>query len=206
MKKFILTACVIALLPACNYVGNRANDAMDIFTLTTGTGFGGMAQVGPLHAGLGIYQEWWGLRGGEIGKKGGTWIDPVTKKESAFGLTIEYTLGGYSELACAREWSKLYFSYDYPNHQWYGFPLITIPQSMNNKPYPASINPAWFDVHAGGGALFGVRAGLNLAELADFFLGFAEIDFLNDDAFGREELGTDSEIVHIKNAYQGLLK
>lgn len=48
------------------YWTDRGNDALDIFTLTAGVGVGATARVSVLHAGLGIYDDVIGLRGGNF--------------------------------------------------------------------------------------------------------------------------------------------
>ncbi len=65
MKRLIL------LLPAMLCAGcaspywqNRRADAADVFTATAGIGLGATARIGPLHAGLGVNADLYGIEAG----------------------------------------------------------------------------------------------------------------------------------------------
>lgn len=220
-KKSIYILAFPLVLAACNYVGDRGNDAADIFTFTVGGGMGASANVGPLHAGLGAYQEWYGLRGGNVSQKGGLLSPIVAQTPSScategmlkdaspantpaltsfspsnyvdeYGLNFDYTFGSHSVLTCARTWNKIYYSYDYPGHLNCGIPFVTVFKTPKGFPRANAVNAAWFDINVYAAGFFGFRTGINLAELTDFFIGFTTLDILDDDTIEIPEYQLDS--------------
>ncbi|MDA8429048.1 MAG: hypothetical protein M0T70_07315 [Geobacteraceae bacterium] len=72
MRKGLLSVLALLLMTGCaqnKYLQNRANDAADIFTITTGAGAGAKARVGPFHGGLFGNMDMAGLRGGTAASK-----------------------------------------------------------------------------------------------------------------------------------------
>src|SRR5690554_1302340 len=69
----LLPLVVVATGCATPYMIDRGRDAADIFTATVGIGGGAKARVGPLHAGLFMNCDMYGLRNGVVIK--GDWFN-----------------------------------------------------------------------------------------------------------------------------------
>ena len=155
---------------ASPYWQNRRADAADVFTATVGIGIGATARIGPLHAGLGVNWDFYGIEAGEIGKLGSLGEAIVGLGDKATDVCI-VCMGGseinQGERSAVRGKNVAYR----PS----GIPFW-------DPPPPESPNPArWTQIEVAAGLLGGVRLGFNPGELLDFLLGFFGVDLYGDD-------------------------
>mgnify|MGYP001768292823 CR=1 FL=1 len=170
-----------------SYFVDRGRDAADIFTATVGVGLGTQARVGPIHAGLGLFMEGSGLRGGALQKntKAGFSLDldgALFPAPSPCGKNPYFTSSAFNAEGVAKTRGKGFFAGS-------SFPFITtelwpIPEndmdyerhnlSRQDIPYFTQID--LFLAVAGG-----FRLGFNPGELLDFILGWTTIDIFKDD-------------------------
>jgi hypothetical protein len=169
--KLILRTILLATLAfnlvgcASPYLKNRARDAADIFTFTTGAGAGGKARIGPVSAGLVYQKDALGLRNGVGFATRPTWKfeDGPGGKEFCYGfLGAETSNQGERVTQRGKEFSTVYF-------------LVPIDADRVTPPHYYS----QIEVTAGAG--LGFRVGFNPGELVDFILGWAALDLFKDD-------------------------
>lgn len=154
------------------YFTDRGRDAADIVTATLGTGTGAKARAGPIQPAIFKNSDLVGLRSGTlflegnglvyndelylpypVGRRKGKW--PVSFGDEKFSL-------GLDTVAARRK--KDVFAESL-------FPCVTIAM-------PASY---YTQIEVGGGLGLTLRFGFNAGELLDFVLGWAGIDFFDDD-------------------------
>ena len=168
-SRFSVLFLGILLINGCAYMDKRMADFKDIGTLAIETrGVNAEIQILPLTLGAGYANgKGYGLRSGTIGE--------YEYKEYGVAIIGRKIFKGTSERG-----EK---DYDY----MYANPFSSSPGIDENKNGPrvhplGKTSPAyWWNVEAAVHLGVGIRAGVNLAELLDFFLGFAGIDILNDD-------------------------
>ena len=155
---------------ASPYWQNRRADAADVFTATAGVGLGATARIGPLHAGLGVNWDFYGIEAGEIGKLGslGEAITGIGDKAADDCIVCM----GWSEINQGERSAVRGKNVAYRPS---GIPFW-------DPPPPESSNPArWTQIEVAAGLLGGVRLGFNPGELLDFVLGFFGVDLYGDD-------------------------
>jgi hypothetical protein len=189
---FQLTGTAISLLcsgcTTTGYFGDRGRDASDIFTATVGVGLGAKARVGPVHAGLLMCQDRYGLRYGER-----VWPSTVAGDMWDLDLTalchdqvsLTQPRGGNVYSRRKKDYiARPLFSHTQKGYlgpeSGLGMPFVCVlhPDKQRN----ASQSIAYFTqidvVLAIGGS---VRLGFNPGELADFLLGWTTLDIFRDD-------------------------
>jgi len=163
------------------YLIDRGRDAADIVTLTVGLGAGARARMGPLHAGLILFADVGGLRGGNL----------VTYRPAHAGHEIVGTV-----MADATIWSHENFFlgpnfwgslHRFKEFEARGLPLLSgVQPALQVTEVEAEseplVHPYYTQVEAVVALLGGVRAGVNPGEALDFLLGWFGIDIFNDDA------------------------
>ena len=170
-SRFSVLFLGILLINGCAYMDKRIADFKDIGTLAIETrGVNAEIQILPLTLGAGYANgKGYGLRSGTSGE--------YEYKE--YGVAI---IGRKIFKGASGRGEKDY-DYMYVNP----FFFKPSPEMDKNKSGPivhplGKSSPAcWWNVEAAVHLGVGIRAGFNLAELLDFFLGFAGIDILNDD-------------------------
>lgn len=197
MNKWLCLPLLLLCGCTTDYWNDRGNDVMDIFTFTGGTGFGAAFRGGPLHAGLGFYDEGCGLRGGCIGQKGELVSATVPVKEGLknyrnetvkkytypVGVTGEYTFGYSEDFYAGRTANKSFVSADNPDLIFYGYPLFCgAACPMENQDEVPFLLPYYTQFDVMGAGLFGFRFGLNPGEMLDFLFGFTTLDIYLDDS------------------------
>lgn len=188
-----LLLCLPFLASGCassEYWRDRRNDALDIFTVTTGLGVGAKARVGPMHAGLLLNHDMEGLRSGMFQKF-------VCRDDLAdVMLDLDCTLVAedhcvqfehYHDRYAANRRTKMYIAAggcslsDIPldgsrqrRTSWVQYsPCVCSPQNSCASYYSE------IEICAGlGGSL---RLGFNPGELLDFLVGWVGLDFYGDD-------------------------
>ena len=155
---------------ASQYWQNRRADAADVFTATAGIGLGATARIGPLHAGLGVNADLYGIEAGEVGALG----DPYHFVDG---------LGNWAGDSCFVFNGKTLIELG-PRSAARGKDVAYRPSCIPfwDPPPPESPNPArWTQIEVAAGLLGGVRLGFNPGELLDFLLGFFGADLYGDD-------------------------
>lgn len=158
------------------YLTDRARDAADIFTVTHGVNFGAKARVGPIHAGLLLGFDSFGLRAGQF--------DWNYWDQGNFGSVTDFDVTFLSQeefsvpwLTIARDRGKQLRSG--------GLCCIALPDYAISPDRPLSARakiPYYTQVEvAGGFFIVGARAGFNPGELVDFLLGWTTLDIFDDD-------------------------
>jgi len=158
------------------YWTDRGNDALDIFTLTVGMGGGAGARVGPLHAGLYGYSDFYGLRGGRL-------------EGSGFMHS-----GSYDVTVCSEEYflyhedpdSDRLKSYEAEGYPFASFAKLGKAFHEGERRQPPGMLPYYTQIEVVAGALGGLRVGFNPGELVDLLLGWTTLDIYNDDLGARQ--------------------
>jgi len=151
-------------LSSCAYLRNRGNDLVDVVTLSGERNYYGAAvQAGPtigLSFGGG---KGYGLRSGVRGayEYGEGNILLLGFK----GLEIEPTRD-------LRNKSYIHGSYK---------DVFGDGKFKNSDKFNEGSKVSWYQLEVAAGLYFGIRAGINLGELADFLCGLTTFDFLKDD-------------------------
>ena len=158
------------LLSGCTYLGNRGRDFGDMLTLSTETGaYAVSAQLLPLPVGFGQSEgRGCGFRSGAFGKY----------SHDEHNL---FTLGG-----------KSYAPDDDPRSKGYSVSWEWMPMPFFLHGIDGPRRVAWqFELGVAVGV--GIRAGISLAEMADFFLGLGGVDILDDDREAPDSAETDEK-------------
>ena len=188
---FQILAVVAIAATACGcaspYFTNRGHDAADIFTATAGVGLGAQARVGPVHAGLGLFVDMVGFRGGAFQKNlddgfgldfdGAIFPAPSPCGKNPYFTSSAFNAEGIAKLrgkglfaasavpfVTTRLWPQPEEENDYEEH----------PLSRRNIHYFTQID--CYLALAGG-----IRLGFNPGELLDFILGWTTLDIFGDD-------------------------
>jgi hypothetical protein len=148
------------------YASNRGHDALDVVTLSFPFGAGVMAQAGPVGTGLGVLANDYGLRFGEFG-----YFD------QSYDVHFLFAGSGCGSAPGPDPWRRKGYTYD----QLFGLIMPGLNSSMFRTPAPGQKGIVWAQVEGAAALGVGVRAGVNVAELVDFVLGFATIDIMDDD-------------------------
>ena len=169
---FILPLFALCMGCASPYWQDRRADAADVFTATVGIGYGATARIGPVHTGLGINMDLYGLEAGEVGE-----LTDSTQIKYDGPVAVDYCVvfqgdsGIHLGPNCSARGKQVAFGS-------YGVPFW-------NPPPPESPNPArWTQIEVAAGLVGGVRLGFNPGELLDFVLGFLGLDLYGDDLEG----------------------
>jgi hypothetical protein len=154
------------------YFVDRGRDAVDIVTLTAGTGLGAKAKAGPFATGLMFNGDVIGLRGGE---------SFATLDYEALDIWFPVPLLGELGWICGlEEWDARDPD---PRHKSFGHtsccPLVISDLFGDKKSSWATPYPYQFELGIGLG--LSLHAGINPAELADFIVGWFALDLFNDD-------------------------
>jgi len=171
---FVLSGCASPKA----YFLDRGRDAMDIFTLTGGTGLGAKAQCGPIHAGLFGEHDAAGLRGGELFVSQGAdlweYLGPDPGDLDATVIAVQF-----SPLGTDRGKDYYAISSSHPKKGRPNFlPFIVLPDTEGDT---ASFYAFFTQIEVGAGVVVAVRAGFNPGELVDFVLGWFTVDIYGDD-------------------------
>jgi len=174
--------CLLTCLAAgCAYMEDRGRDFADCFRLSVGAGRFGIAhaKVCAIGTGVGLEKTY---RAG-IERKG----EPEVWKEEGNGFLVCYSRAffpesdepdmAYAEKASRSSWSTIMFSIEGP----------VSPRFLTVLFIPAPDAEDFFWIEGGAGALVGIRAGFNIAEFADFLLGWGTLDIFGDDGRGAAE-------------------
>ena len=188
VRRLAPAAVLVLLCAGCAspYWQDRRADAADVFTATVGVGLGATARIGPLHAGLGVNWDFYGIEAGEIGKLGSLGEAIVGLGDKATDVCI-VCMGGseidQGERSAVRGKNVAYR----PS----GIPFW-------DPPPPESPNPArWTQIEVAAGLLGGVRLGFNPGELLDFLLGFFGVDLYGDDLARGEGANPHAEFAEL---------
>lgn len=196
----IVGSLISALCAGCastGYLGDRARDVADIFTVAVGRGAGITARMGPVHLGLFYGKDEFGLRGGEFSLGPSSYVhwggigetfDPLIVFPNVGGgpwcfwherycgglQTVPDPRGGIMGLASAR-------AKDYSVSG--NCPLIAIPVLSETDRNAGAKYPVHFltEIEIAFGVGKSLRLGFNPGELLDFILGWTTIDIFSDD-------------------------
>lgn len=170
----------VLLLSGCAspraYFADRGRDAADIFTLSLSAGLGGSVRLGPLSGGLGSITDLAALRGGTVAVYNPKREESMDVKIVCFGFewfTSEQLRRRGKDFAAAT--GMLDGSAKKPVY----VPFVSVPR-RSKAPNPVN-GSAVGQVDVAACALLGIRAGFNVAELADFLVGWTTADILGDD-------------------------
>jgi len=198
MRKHIL--CFIVLLTisssGCSYLSNRGNDFFDCFKATADVGLGASAhvQVGPIAAGTGL---WTGYSFGleqerEIGRLKETYVGfpvghiwflldadsyldfiqgDISSREHGKGYLI-FLYGLASTSAAKQKWERT-ISGEREGCFARAVLFLQIPKYDKWTEY--------FWIEASARCFIGAKIGFNIAEFADFILGWFGLDSADDD-------------------------
>lgn len=176
-----------------NYLHDRTNDALDVFTVTGGKGVGAAVRCGPVHVGLLGYRDACGVIGGHVMvpssgdlEMESYWVDPLIGVPTGDGfLTGEQKLWAYASGEMKMR-AKCYSA------RGQTLPFIMTPGRayecyVRSSPATAlSKYPHyyWSQVEVAVGLWWGVRLGFNPGELLDFLSGWFGADMYGDDLDG----------------------
>ena len=170
---FCLSVAAVATGCSTPYMVDRARDAADIFTATTGMGAGAKARVGPVQLGAIANADMLGLRGGKCGDV--VWYETCTRDVLAPWPRKD---GMFGEERFAHEAKR-----DVTNTRGKDFaataPLPVLGFSKQPEYYTQ------IDIVIG--VLGSLRLGFNPGELLDFILGWTTLDIYGDDLKETEE-------------------
>jgi len=166
------------------YLVDRGRDAMDIFTVSVGTGAGAKARVGPVQTGIMYQEDYYGLRGGGFGAFGGShsfFYNHNYDAQFLFSGSESYQPVDIDVIAKRnKEFSTSEAMLQIP------IPLVSY---LAKNSYCPSYYTQIDIVAALGGS---IRLGFNPGELVDFVLGWVRIDIYSDDI---EELLAKKEAI-----------
>lgn len=167
-----LVALLLVSVTGCSsigpYLGNRGRDLADIFTASVGVGGGAAAKVGMFTIGLLGNSDKAGLRAGTL-------FASTTEAHISAEQTNVFLYGmNHFQTKDTKAREKLINDFTL-----FGF---------GGLPPLSRIDPSFFQIEAVVAAGVSVRAGINIAEIFDFIVGWTTIDFLNDDLLGRQNL------------------
>ena len=175
---------------------DRGRDAADIFTLSTGTGGGAMARIGPVGTGLCLHFPSGGLRGGDwLGQDFINDGTPFPRNSDGALLLI----GGqeFAGTKVVQERGKVALS-----QMAFGVfvPRSTVARDSNiwiktrecsrtaeDGRVRCSVLPYLTEIEVIAGLGTTLHLGFNVGELLDFILGWTTIDIFNDDIESRKE-------------------
>lgn len=165
---------VTGLTSGCAFTENRLRDAEDIFTMAGGFGLGSCVHAGPISTGIGAIWDVYGLSSGHFGENQmGHFSSGFTAQLVGIGTEDSWLNPE------VRDRAKRFYADCY---------LIGLPDYEQGRKGNSLVPPYFFQFEVSAGLFGGLRAGFNLAELADFLLGFAGIDLLRDDVAGLQQV------------------
>ncbi len=203
----------ILLLAGCagcvssrDYFVDRGRDARDIVTATVGVGAGAKVRVGPLHAGLLLNTDCYGLRNGLL-VDGSWWHDNSGVEEDWFLIPRS---SGRSDCPVIWGWEGYFVRASVPpvpmrpgyNPGYHRFacavsyiPFVAIPQSeeefdgaVPHERLEEDERLSWSlrlkyltQIEVVAGLVGTVRLGFSAGELVDFILGWTTLDIFHDD-------------------------
>lgn len=185
---FLIGMVAVSGCAGAGYFADRGQDAADIFNITVGLGSGVGTRLGPLHAGIGVYSD-------AIGVRGGKWINIPMAYHDPEALEVELTAWS-SEIFMLKEGDC---GERHKSYGAQGYPLISYVLSGRRPPNKSDVNgipgihPYYLQFDVFAGLLGCIRVGFNLGELVDFLLGWFTIDIFNDDLGSRERQTKDSD-------------
>jgi hypothetical protein len=168
-----LAATVLLASPGCLYLSKRAHDWQDCWRVSVSAGLGAKAhlQLGALGFGVGY---WDGYEAGYFENEGlGVY------RSSYFGIPIPFNLA----LLPFDSGSRPHYVFTHRDRiEGWGsnlglFHLTMRSYEKNRKPPYVSI--WWYEIDLR--FFVGIRLGVNIAEFADFILGWFGIDIMGDD-------------------------
>jgi hypothetical protein len=168
------------------YWNDRKRDALDMVTLTAGTGGGIKGRVGPVQTGLLLNFDRFGLRSG-------TWKTDVTNHAGdIFPDILDATCPIIGTEIChwpgdARTEAKKFFALSI-----LGF-TGTDPSYLNPTGASCASLPYFTQVEVCGGLIGTLRAGINPGEMLDFLQGWATLDMYQDDTAAIQRLVAEEE-------------
>jgi hypothetical protein len=188
MRQFaslIAALLLLVLVSGCAstkaYFVDRGHDALDVFTLTFGTGLGAKARVGPVMLACDFIDDFGGLQSGEIFLQ----RDPtntISDVAGSFSKKLDERQGGYdnalfligSDASRNSEYVRARRKY------YHAFYLLGIANDLSL--YSVVYSPPYFSqIEIAVGLGLSVRLGFNPVELLDFLLGWFGIDIYDDD-------------------------
>jgi len=188
----LAAAAITLLLPSCSYLDNRLTDLHDCFLYRwheSALGVAATAKVGPLEATVGgWYADWgwgkdtWWQRPGYVLTCHGTGVPLTTIGPLAYGQSWSRLLATSSSgnhpaapgsFDDARSWLFVSDVFDFDDER---------PFQLTSRQRIADL----FGIEVGVVPLIaGLHVGFNVAEFADFLLGWVGIDVLADDGVER---------------------
>ncbi|MHC4777033.1 MAG: hypothetical protein ACYTFG_00500 [Planctomycetota bacterium] len=173
LRGLLLASVIFLSSTGCTYLAERAHDWQDSWRVSVSAGIGAKihVQLGALGFGAGY---WDGYEAGYFEDKGlGIF------RTSFFGVPVPFNL----PLMLLYSWTLPQFIFTHRDRiEGWGanvglFHLTMRFYHKNRKPPKVSI--WWFEVDVR--FFVGIRFGINIAEFADFLLGFFGIDIMGDD-------------------------
>ncbi len=200
-------ALALALFSGCAYLEDRGNDFADCFRGSVGIGLGAQAhaQVGPFIAGAGV---WNGSCAGHLGRHGGVLYEgtylgvPLTN--IAFPILIAVTPSYITKASSAEKTSFVILAPlgllgtsavfrklegEGEDRQEFSLSLCALDVGAFLQAEPDRLED-WRDlfwITVSAHAFVGFEVGFNLAEFADFLMGWFGIDLCGDDGRGKGE-------------------
>jgi len=164
MNNRILVLILLPIITSCAYMHDRGRDACDMVTLSgEALSVNAAVQIGPAVIGIGgVEGKGFGLRSGAVG---------IYRTEED-----NHILGGSRTLVPNQQGRERDKGYEY-YYGWY-------PWGDKNSYRCRFEEGEWYNawqVEATLGLGAGVRAGVNLAEIFDFILGWTGLDICEDD-------------------------
>ena len=178
--KQVYLPIVLALASGCQYCRDRGRDALDIFNVGITQGVGVQFKTPLIRNGLGYSHCYLGIENGEV-------------------IILNYDLSptNWRRYSPPYDWSMLIFT----GHVNENRDVKNSPRSIGriHKDYETIMYfgavPIWDSfltdnrwrliqfgkIEASFTLGFGLKVGLNLIELGDFFMGYFGVDFLDDD-------------------------
>lgn len=173
----------------CTYLKDRGRDAMDVFTLTIGEAVGVTVRAGPVHTGLYLGEDKWGLKGGEFQPRwdrsdvfsdlGGTG-DPFIAFPSPCGWIYgNDAFDGSEEIELEDGRSADVADIRGKSYDAYGIcPFVYLPDVSDYDRHPYYY---YTQLEVAVGVGISLRVGVNPGEFVDFVLGWVGIDIYGDD-------------------------
>jgi hypothetical protein len=188
----ILVISALSVMAGCvssPYWMDRQRDVADVFTATSGWGWGAGARVGPVKTGCLLNRDLAGLRCGEYSRNMYSDMGPgeltlviwSIEQCCSYNLQVAAERGkwfwaeGLCGLALARvdTWAM----HEILEDEDPAYPVVFVPEQFftrRNVPY-------YINIEITAGLLKSARLGFNAGELLDLALGVTTLDLFNDD-------------------------
>lgn len=173
--KCVLVIISCSLMNSCMYMENRLNDFTDSFVCTCDAGLGVSAYAHPGIFGVGV-GGWGGYSFG-------------LERKSYFGVSDEFHIGlpfsliPYHSMWCGTSWSAVDYNKGAECSYLYNLFIIHAEGTGSWLGY--------FRIIISARVFVGAKIGFNIAEFADFILGFGNLDIANDDSIDEVEEEAD---------------